>query len=250
MAFLVRDAITFALTPPGTIVLLGLLGLTLLRNRPRLGRLVLALSLVSLYALSISPVSDRLLQALETLPSDPLKALRAQAIVVLGGGVYYGAPEYGGNTVVSSTLVRLRYAARLYRATGKPVLVSGGDPRETGIAEAAVMKITLDEDFSVPVRWSESRSRTTLENARFSREILDPEGIRSIYLVTQAWHMPRAQLAFEHAGFAVIPAATEYAISQPLALRHFIPEAKALRDSSRFFHEILGIGWYRLKFRL
>ena len=65
---------------------------------------------------------------------------------MLGGGVDYGAPEYGGNTVVSSTLVRLRYAARLYRATGKPVLVSGGDPRETGIAN-----LRPGLDLSVPL---------------------------------------------------------------------------------------------------
>lgn len=248
MDFLVRNAIASVLIPPGVIVLLGLVGLALLGWRPRLGRLVLVFSLVFLYALSISLVADRLLQTLEPAPTDPLKVAHAQAIVVLGGGAYYGAPEYGSTTVVSSTLVRLRYAARLYRATGKPVLVTGGDPRETGIAEAAVMKSALNEDFGVPVRWLETRSHTTLENARFSREILEREGIRSVYLVTQAWHMPRAQLAFEQAGFAVVPAATEYTVSQPLAPRHFIPEARALRDSSRFFHEALGIGWYRLKF--
>lgn len=248
MDFVVRNAIASLMIPPGVIVLLGLVGVALLRRRPRLGRLVLVFSLVSLYALSISLVADRLLQALEPVPADPLKATGAQAIVVLGGGVHYGAPEYGGHTVISSTLVRLRYAARLYRATGKPVLVTGGDPSETGITEATAMKSTLNEDFGVPVRWLESRSHTTLENARFSHEILERENIRSVYLVTQAWHMPRSQLAFEHAGFAVIPAATEYAISQPIALRHFIPDAKALRNSGRFFHEILGIVWYRLKF--
>jgi uncharacterized SAM-binding protein YcdF (DUF218 family) len=248
MDYLVRNAVALMMIPPGTILLLGLLGLLILRRRQRLGRLLIALSLLTLYALSISPVADRLLQALEPPARTPLAAQEVQAVVVLGGGTQYAAPEYGGSTVIASTLVRLRYAARLHRATGKPVLVSGGDPREFGIAEAALMKQTLNDDFGVPVEWTESLSRTTLENAQLTRKILEPQSIRSIYLVTHAWHMPRARLAFEHAGFSVIPAATEYAVSPPLTFLDFVPKASALRDSSRFFHEILGIAWYRLKF--
>lgn len=248
MDYLVRNAVALIMVPPGVILLLGLLGLLILRRRQRLGRLLITLSLVTLYALSISPVADRLLQVLEPRAGAPLAAQEVQVIVVLGGGTYYAAPEYAGSTVIASTLVRLRYAARLHRATGKPVLVTGGDPRKFGVAEAALMKQTLNDDFGVPVEWTESLSRTTLENAQLTRKILEPKGIRSIYLVTQAWHMPRARLAFEHAGFSVIPAATEYATSPPLTFLDFVPKASALRDSSRVFHEILGIAWYRLKF--
>ena len=248
MDYLVRNAVALIVIPPGAILLLGLLGLLILRRRQRLGRLLITLSLVILYALSISPVADRLLQTLEPPANDPLAAKEVQAIVVLGGGTYYAAPEYGGSTVIASTLVRLRYAARLHRATGKPVLVTGGDPREFGVAEAALMKQTLNDDFGVPVEWTERLSRTTLENAQLSRKILEPEGVRSIYLVTQAWHMPRARLAFEHSGFSVVPAATDYATSPPLTVLDFVPDARALRDSSRFFREILGIAWYQLKF--
>ena len=248
MDYLVRNAVALIVIPPGAILLLGLLGLLILRRRQRLGRLLITLSLVILYALSISPVADRLLQTLEPPANDPLAAKEVQAIVVLGGGTYYAAPEYGGSTVIASTLVRLRYAARLHRASGKPLLVTGGDPREFGVAEAALMEQTLNDDFGVPVEWTENLSRTTLENAQLSRKILEPEGIRSIYLVTQAWHMPRARLAFEHSGFSVVPAATDYATSPPLTVLDFVPDARALRDSSRFFREILGIAWYQLKF--
>ena len=50
----------------------------------------------------------------------------AQAIVVLGGGLYFDTPEYGGDTVGGSTLERLRYAATIARKTNLPVLVTGG----------------------------------------------------------------------------------------------------------------------------
>ena len=110
------------------------------------------------------------------------------------------------------------------------------------------MQTVLERDFQVPVQWLEDRSHTTLENARLSHAILSAAGIRRIYLVTQAWHMPRAELAFERAGFEVIPAPTGYATRFRVTVLDFVPDARALRDSSVFFHELLGIGWYRLIF--
>ncbi len=50
--------------------------------------------------------------------------------MVLGGGRYRDAPEYGNDTVGEYTLVRLRYAAKLHRETGFPLLVTGGRPME------------------------------------------------------------------------------------------------------------------------
>jgi uncharacterized SAM-binding protein YcdF (DUF218 family) len=62
--------------------------------------------------------------------------------------------------------------------------------------------------------------------------------------------MPRARLAFESAGFVVIPAATGYATRFRLTALDFVPDARALRDSSTYFREVIGIGWYRLQFAI
>jgi len=59
--------------------------------------------------------------------------------------------------------------------------------------------------------------------------------------------MPRARFAFEHAGFTVIPAPTGYNRRFELTVLDFLPDAVALSDSSRFFREITGIVWYRLR---
>jgi uncharacterized SAM-binding protein YcdF (DUF218 family) len=141
----------------------------------------------------------------------------------------------------------LRYAARLHRATGKPIIVTGGSPEGAPRSEAAHMAAALKEDFGVPVKWIEDRSRTTLENARYSRAVLNHAGIRTVYVVTHAWHMPRAILAFESSGFAVIPAATGYATRFRRTALDFVPDARALADSSKWFHEIIGIAWYRIQ---
>lgn len=250
MDWVIRNALAAAILPPGFLVLVALGGLALVRRRPRLGVGLITLALLALYALSTQYVADTLLQTLEAPPADPRAREEGQAIVILGAGTYFSAPEYGAATVNAEGLVRLRYAAHLHRANRKPILVSGGAPEGAPVAEAALMQAALQRDFEVPVAWTEGRSRTTLENARFSHEILSAAGIRTVYLVTHAWHMPRARLVFEDAGFAVIPAATSYATRFRLTLLDFLPAAHALRDSSRFFHEVIGIGWYRLQFAI
>ena len=247
-SWIITNTIAAWLIPPGCLLLLAGWGLLRMRKRPRAGKALAALALAALWALSTPWVSRTLLQALEPEAVDPLRAAPAQAIVVLGGGKYYAAPEYGGaDTVSEPTLVRLRYAALLHQLTGKPILVSGGAPEGRPITEAQTMKSVLENEFKTPVTWVEETSNNTLENARASRAILAPLGINRIYVVTHAWHMPRSQWIFAKAGFDVVPAPTKFATRFGLTPRDFMPQADALLDSSYFFHEIIGLAWYRLK---
>ena len=248
MNWILTNAIALLLIPPGCLLLLAGIGGFVARRRPRLGKTLIWLALLALYVLSTQYVSERMIKTLESAPGRPLADTGAQAIVVLGGGTYFAAPEYGTDTVRPEVLARLRYAAHLYRATRKPILVTGGTPQGNPIAEATLMKTLLNLDFHVPVMWVEAKSDNTGENARFSYQLLSAAGIHRIWLVTHAWHMPRARMSFENAGFSVVPAPMEFATSYKLTVLSFLPDAVALRDSSRFFHEIIGIAWYRLKF--
>lgn len=251
MEWLITNAIAALLVPPGNLLLLAAIGALVAVRRPRLGGALIALSFVALYALSTPFVADTLIKMVEPTARDPLTDQDGQAIVVLGGGTYFSAPEYQGQDTVSSyTLVRLRYAAYLHRALKKPVLVAGGAPLGNSTSEAEQMKRVLQQEFQVPVLWSEQGSNNTLENARLSYRILGAAGIRRIYLVTHAWHMPRARFAFEHAGFDVIPAPTEYTTGLEVTVLDFLPRAGALLDSNHFFHEAIGIGWYHLRFAI
>lgn len=235
--------------PPGVFILLGLIGLALARARVRFGTSLTFLSLLALCVLSIPAVSRALLQTLETPYVDPLNDQSPGAIVVLGGGSYHKAPEYGGDTVAAETLERARYAARLQKQTGKPILVTGGNPIGAQTSEGEQMKAVLQE-FGASVRWVEARSDNTYENARFSRRVLEKAGVRRIYLVTHAWHMPRAQMAFERAGLHVIPAPMAYKTYVRLSPLHFVPSAEGLKYSYIFFHEVVGTLWYRLRLHL
>ena len=204
--------------------------------------------MAALWALSTPYVSYALVQSLEPAPRDPVANKDGQAIVVLSAGITFQAPEYGSRDIVGPPgLVRVRYAAHLHRALKAPVLITGGAPQGTAASEAELMKQVLEQEYQVTVKWLEQRANNTLDSARLSFRLLHSAGIQRVYLVTHAWHMPRAQFAFERSGFQVIPAPTAYTRRLKPTVLDFLPDARALDESRVFFHEVIGIGWYHLR---
>lgn len=239
--FLLRKLAAALVLPPTGPLLLAIAGALLLRRRPRLGGLVLWTGLLGLLALSLGPVSHALLQLANEGPPLRLEdAKSAQAVVVLGGGLRYDAPEYGGDTLGRLTLERVRYGARVARATGLPVLVTGGSVFGNTATEAAVMRAALEQEFGVPVRWAEERSRNTHENAVYSAEMLKRDGVKRVALVTHGFDMRRARAEFEAAGLEVVPAPTvlpHFAVMSPLDL---LPNMGALQGSYYALYELLA----------
>lgn len=250
-AWLLTNFVAAPLLPPFSLILLGLAGLWLLKRRPTAGRVLILFSFISLYGLSTPLVSSQLLGALEPPALDPKQARDAQAIIVLGSGVYEDAPEYANHSVSGLALERLQYAATLHRQTGLPILVSGG--QLPGLpAEAPIMQRVLEEEFRVPVRWAEARATNTAENARYSAAILKAEQIQRVLIVTHAWHVPRAQQACHAAGLECIAAPTRFTVTpgKPLELTvfDFLPDGRSLARSYFALHEYVGAVWYRLRF--
>lgn len=243
---LTHKIIEFFLLPPLNCFMAGVVGFLLLKRKPRLGRWLLSASFAVLWLLSMHGVSGALIGLLERDAHTPVEQMRgAQAIVVLGSGIYYGAPDFGGDTVSTTSLERVRLAAHLHRRTDLPLLVTGGLGLAGGENSVArLMKRTLENEFAVPVRWSEEQARNTLQNATFSMQLLAPAGVRTIVLVTHAAHMPRSKRIFERAGFQVLPAGTGFRGRTQLTWRSFLPSLAGLYASSTFMHEALGMLWY------
>ncbi|WP_265945795.1 YdcF family protein [Dechloromonas sp. A34] len=206
------------------------------------GGLLLAQSLPPVAGLLIAPLEQRAGPAM----TDPQGA---RAIVVLGSGLNLDAEEYGGDTVTDRSLIRLRYGATLAERHHLPVLVTGGRPFNASRSEAEVIGDILEREFKVAVRWRETESEDTADNAAFSAKILRDAGIRRVVLVTQAFHMPRAQRLFEAAGLEVVPAPTELAKrrEQPWRVLDWLPQARALQTSYYALHEWLGLAWLELQ---
>lgn len=251
MREMIISVIKLILLPPGGLLLLVMVSSIFYKKRA--GMLTAVIGLLVLVIVSLPVVTNKFAQYWERFPAlhtASIKQFSPQAIVVIGGGLEHGAAEYqSGWTVNSRTLVRLRYAAKLAKETGTPVLVSGGVPDATDVSEAGVMASVLTEEFSVPVDWREEASRNTAENARFSRNVLGRYGVERILLVTHAYHMSRAELEFRKAGFQVLPAPTAFiGKAGGFSLFDWFPSAAALEDVFLLSHECLGMLWYRFRY--
>jgi uncharacterized SAM-binding protein YcdF (DUF218 family) len=241
------DPLALLLLPPAGPLLLLALGAILARRRIRLGVTLGVLGFATLWLSSLEGIGYSLLRRLEPPPVSKAALANATAIVVLGALRIHDSPEYGEDTAGTQALARLRYAARLARTTGLPILVSGGKPYGGALPEGEVMARVLQQDFNTPVKWIEDRSTTTAENAAQSFALLQPAGHTRIALVTSAWHMPRAERTFRKAGFDVIPAPTAYTSRRESRLTDWLPSAEGLYATHVALWELLGAAWYRLR---
>jgi uncharacterized SAM-binding protein YcdF (DUF218 family) len=245
--FALKALVSFFLLPPVNLVLAIFVGLLLLRARPRLGRWIIGVSAALLLLLSVPLVGNGMLAALETgLPNIPPPDRPPGAIVILAAEERRIAGPTPEAEVGRLTLERLRAGAELYRRTQLPILVSGGRPEAKLPSLAAVMAESLRTDFQVPVRWMETRSRDTWENARDSAAILKAAGIGSVYVVTHPWHERRALIAFRRAGLIATAAPGGLDPAPDGRLSDFVPRVSVWLVSFYALHEWIGCAWYAL----
>ncbi|MEQ7920505.1 YdcF family protein [Xanthomonas sp. WHRI 1810A] len=243
------------LLPPGLFLLLILLACALRRSRPRLAIACFVLGFCGLWAISMPVMvewSARAIERIGPLPQSDWATLaqRADAIVVLGSGRERNDPSWGADIPTGVALERLRYAARMSKASGLPILVTGGLHYGEPPSEAAIMAESLENDFGVKVRWQEGLSRTTWENATMTAAVLLPQGINRVVVVTQAWHMPRSVWSFEKAGFTVVAAPVGFlGVDNARPFGGWLPEAKAMTQSGQLLNEAAGLLMYPLVYR-
>jgi uncharacterized SAM-binding protein YcdF (DUF218 family) len=232
--------------PPTSLILLTLAGLVLLKRRPRAAVALIALSQAALLAFSMPVVALAIARPLEPPPLAPAALKRADAIVILAGGLNRSAVEWGGESVNDFTLQRVRYGAHLARASGLPVYVTGGLLGNARDSEANRMAQVLVRDYGITPKWIDNEAETTRGNALMAAKDLRPLGIARVALVTTAIHMPRSRQAFEAAGLEVIPAATDYRAQVSFEPQQLVPGVGGLRLTYYSLREWVSRGWYRL----
>jgi uncharacterized SAM-binding protein YcdF (DUF218 family) len=240
---------TAIVVPPVNLLTLGIAGAVACVRWPRLGRFVIAISLIALLLFSLPVVSRPLIASLEQgLPHAPPDHPPA-AIVILSADAGYGTNEglekLGG--IGALTLERMRAGAMLQRQTGLPVLVSGGKLEWDAEPIAIQMARALDHEFGVPVRWIEAKSEDTWQNAEFSAPLLRAAGIDSVYVVSHAWHLRRAAMAFAHFGITTTPAPLRYDRWPRFRFDDFMPHASSFLHSYYAMHEWIGCVYYALR---
>jgi uncharacterized SAM-binding protein YcdF (DUF218 family) len=262
MFYILSKFLPLLVYPLGLACVLLALALALYR-RPRWRAACVAAALAVLWLGSNRIVAMLLMRSLEQryLPSVALRAyeVRADAIVVLGGGARTRA-DPRPTSEINEAGDRLLYAAHLYRqGVARYMVLSGGRTVIVGSAsvpEAESMAEILSE-IGVPheALWLESVSRNTHENAVETAAILRDKEAKRIVLVTSASHMPRSVAVFARTGLEVIPAATDFQVTEEdwayytrldplIQLNNLLPRAADLDRTTRALKEYIGILMY------
>ncbi len=228
--------------PPGCLLVFACIGVVFRRRR------LAAWGILGLFVLALPAVSTNLLALLGSgLDTHVDPSAPPQAIVILSGDQQRIATPLGITWHVGMlTLQREAAGVRLARRTHLPVLVSGGVIRTGAPSLAAMMTQSMEEDFATQVRWAEDRSGDTWQNAANSAAILRAQGIGRIYLVTHAWHMRRALLAFRRAGLSAVPAPVQIDAGAPWTVGALTPNVRAWQEAFWAAHEMFGWVWYAL----
>lgn len=230
-------------------LLLVLLAIPLMRWQG-LAKAMLALAFCWLYACSTALVADFLMASLEDdyRPRAMSVLPAADAIVVLGGGTR-GDTHWSSMADLNTAADRIPHGLALYKAGKAPlVLVTGGSTTGTRPEAEQIGDYLKLMGLPSSALLLERQSLDTRQNAAYSRVLLEGRGVRSVLLVTSAYHMRRAVPLFQRAGFEVIPAPTDFQrlVGKP-AVPRWLPRVDDLGRSTRAIREHVGFVYYRLR---
>ena len=239
--------VALALLPPGIFVLALLVLAAYMFVRRVRGRWVAAYCAVLLYLLSLPVVAVVLLHPLENA-YEPEYA-QADAVIVLGGGAVQGTPGVNGSgTLGAYSASRLLTAMQLARKGNLPVMITGGQVfSDTGNEGQIAAGVLRNMGFGSDKIIIEDEARNTRENAENTLALCKVKGIKSVYLVTSAVHMPRSIANFEAvysgSGIQITPYPCDYLISRNAKFSYFslLPQMWALEANYMALHEYLGL---------
>jgi uncharacterized SAM-binding protein YcdF (DUF218 family) len=251
--FFVLSKVFAFLTVPSNVMLLAAIagGILLFTRYARAGRVLVALSLVLVAIAGVSPFGSSMMSALEQrFPSWDGSRGAPTGFIVLGGVVDSELSKAYGTTVLGGAAERLTIVAELARRyPGARFIFSGGNASIFGGPAEADHVLHLFESFGVARERVilERRSRSTAENATFSKELASPRPGELWAVVTSANHMPRAIGAFRAAGFEVAAYPVDWQAPRGGAnwneLRNFITGLSAVDAAA---HEFIGLFAYWL----
>lgn len=209
MFFLLSKILGFFATPSNLIAVICALGSLLLMLRVRRAGMSILLTGVALLLIAgYSPLGNLLLLSLsERFPPWQDTGRAPDGIIVLGGAIDSEVSAARNTIELDASAERIIAMLELARRyPGARIVYSGGSGNliQNSVAEAPIANRLLAEFGVAPERIVlEDTSRTTVENARFTRKLVAPKPGERWLLVTSAHHMPRSIGVFRAAGFDV-----------------------------------------------
>jgi len=253
MFFPLSKILGFFAIPSNLAISIGLLGLLLLPTRfARGGRALAFASLIVLAILGLSPVGNALMIPLEDrFPRWDATRGDPDGIIVLGGAISPDVSAARDEVALNEAAERLTVAAELARRYPAARIVFSGGSGALIYDEGAEAPFALRllQDLGIPRAriLLEDRSRNTVENAIFSKALIQPKPGERWLLVTSAHHLPRAIGVFRKMGFPVEAYPVDWRTRGAAdALRPFATLGDGLRRSDTAVREWVGLAVYWL----
>lgn len=229
MGFTLKKIIGSLIMPLPFGVLLGLVGLFFLyRNSLKLAKIFLSVSFIWIIVFSYSPISNALITSLEK-QYQPIKNIDTSIDYVLLLGGDFEARAYG--------------VLELYNQNKNITIITSGYGGTEPIPEAIqnkekLIKLGVPENKII----TQGKPKDTHEEAVMVKKIVADE---KFYLVTSAYHMPRALKLFKKENLNAIPAPTGY-MDKTKPHVDFATEGE-IKKSRTAIHEYIGNLWNRFK---
>jgi uncharacterized SAM-binding protein YcdF (DUF218 family) len=172
---------------------------------------------------------------------------RVDGVIVLGGFIDPVASQARGRASVGGSIDRLFALLSLARAYPQAKLVvtgGSGSLLHPDASEAPVVRQLLaDMGFPIERVIFEGKSRNTVENAVFSKEMINPAPGETWLLVTSAAHMARSVSCFRKAGWEVVAYPVDWR-TWPGQLRLRFDLVGGLSHLGSALHELYGLAAY------
>lgn len=255
MPFWLSKILGLLAQPSSIAVLMVLVGLWMLR-RAEAGRFARCLAWTGALAIVVAgfaPIGNFLVLPLEQRfagVAPPGPGDRVDGIILLGGFEDGWVSSGRGGLAINEAGERITEGLRLaLQHPEAKIVFTGGVGGLLSIGEEAtqpVARFLMDAGVARERIILEGQSRNTYENAVFTRDLVKPAPDERWYLVTSAYHMPRAMGLFRKVGFDVVAYPVDYRTRGPEDLKRLferIPQGLMRLDLGT--NEWIGLIAYR-----
>ena len=222
---------------------MSLLVAALLIKKPKLKRRLFLSSVILLLIFSDPFLFNRFAKTWDIKPVPLKNNAQFSCAIVLGG---FSGEDANGNGFFNGAADRFIQGIKLLN-TGRVshILITSGNGNliHDNFEEADWAKTQLQlmkvPDSCILI---ENRSRNTIENAAFSKPVLEKSGLKPPYLlVTSAFHMRRSLGIFKKAKIDGVPYPCNYiGESDKIAIDDFVPDSGIFGGWNLYIKEVVG----------
>lgn len=240
MYFILSKILLFIILPLYWII--ALLLIALLSKNAKTKKRVFIAAFIILYFFT-APFFFKVVANIWDVKSPDLNETKRYSCVILLGG--FSSSEPNGGSFNTSSDRFIQGVKLMFTKQASHILISGGNGqlipgefREAAWTRTQLLKFNIPDSLILV----ENKSKNTIENARFSKELLSKQHLPPPYLlVTSAFHMRRSLMIFKHAGIDVVPYSSNYLTGRvEYGLDSFLPNAETLSRWDFYTKEMVG----------